>query len=198
MAMDVEDSPEQTLANLQFQGKISVLIRSLPPRRLREMRLLKNSNQFWRKKMQDGNNDRLPKDGVEAQGMLIKAFYEKYGDDILPIVDRILGLQGRALGLRVKSKLPDNRLSTVANVFMKNFDPATSKALSITDSEIKLWGCKCPFGLENTSRKLCEAVMAIDREYFYVATDGKTSLKILKTMAEGANECETVYTLQQE
>ena len=148
--------------------------------------------------MQDKDDELLPKNGVEAQGMLIKAFYEKYGDDILPVVDRILGLQGRALGLRAKSKLSDNRLSTVAHAFMKNFDPATCRPLSITDTEVKLWGCKCPLGLENTSRKLCEAVMAIDREYFSAATDGKTELKILKTMAEGADECETVYTLRNE
>ena len=51
------------------------------------------------------DKENLPKNATEAQGMLIKAFHEKYGDEILPMVERIMGLQGRALGLKAKSKL---------------------------------------------------------------------------------------------
>ena len=47
----------------------------------------------------------LPKNSTEAQGLLIKAFYKKYKDEIIPIIDEILGIQGRALGIRVKKKL---------------------------------------------------------------------------------------------
>ena len=147
--------------------------------------------------MKNKSKDQLPQNGTEAQGMLIKALYEKYGEEILPIVDHILGLQGRALGLRAKNKLPDTCLSTVASDFMKNFDPATSKVLLLTNHRFHATGNKCPFGLENTSRKLCEAVMAIDREYFIAATDRHVRLEILKTLAEGDTICDTVYTLEE-
>lgn len=143
--------------------------------------------------MPDDNSKKLPKNSIEAQGLLIKAFYKKYGDEILPIIDDILGLQGHALGLKVREKVQDNKLSTIAKFFVKNWDPKLVKVISISDKKFHIQGTKCPFGLENTSRKLCEAVMAIDREYFFTATDGKTKLEILKTVAAGDPLCDTVY-----
>ncbi len=139
--------------------------------------------------------DPLPKNATEAQGLLIKAFHEKCGDDILPIIADILGKQGRALGLKVRDKLPDCHLSTVAAAFTKTFDPATINVVSMSDEKFHIQGNKCPFGLENTSKQLCEAVMAIDREYFFTATDGKTTLEIIKTRAAGDPICDTLYTI---
>ena len=145
--------------------------------------------------MPDENQKQLPKNSIEAQGLLIKAFYKKYGDEILPIIDDILSLQGRALGLKIKKKVPDIKLSTIAKAFVKNWDPKLVKVISISDKKFHIQGTKCPFGLENTSKKLCEAVMAIDREYFFTATDGKTKLEILKTVAAGDPICDTIYTV---
>jgi predicted hydrocarbon binding protein len=140
------------------------------------------------------NDDPLPKNATEAQGLLVKAFHKRYGDEILPIIEDILGRQGRSLGLRVRSKLPDSNLSTIAEAFMKNFDPSAVKVVSVCDEKFHIQGTKCPFGLENTSRQLCEAVMAIDREYFSAATNGKTTLEILKSRAGGDTICDTIYT----
>jgi hypothetical protein len=144
--------------------------------------------------MSEKNIDNLPKNATEAQGLLIKAFYDKCGDEILPVIDDILGRQGRALGLRAKSKLPDCCLSTVAAAFMKNFDPKTVEVISVSDEKFHILGTKCPFGLENTSRQLCEAVMAIDRELFSAATEGKTKMEITKTRAAGDPVCNTIFT----
>jgi hypothetical protein len=146
--------------------------------------------------MSGKTNDSLPKNATEAQGLIIKAFYEKCGNEILPVIDNILGRQGRALGLKVKGKLTDCNLSTVAKAFTKNFDPATINVVSISDDKFHIQGTICPFGLEDTSRQLCEAVMAIDREYFFAATDGKTTLEIIKTRADGDPICDTLYTVK--
>ena len=146
--------------------------------------------------MSGKTTETLPKNATEAQGLLIKAFHEKCGDGILPAIDNILGRQGRALGLKVKGKLPDCRLSTIAAAFAKNFDPSTINIVSISDEKFHIQGTTCPFGLENTSRQLCEAVMAIDREYFSAATDGKTTLEIIKTRAAGDAICDTVYSIR--
>ena len=146
--------------------------------------------------MSGNTTDPLPKNATEAQGLLIKAFYEQCGDAILPVINNILGRQGCALGLKVKGKLTDCNLSTVAKAFTKNFDPATINVVSISDDKFQIQGTICPFGLENTSRQLCEAVMAIDREYFFAATDGKTTLEIIKTRADGDPICDTLYTIK--
>lgn len=140
--------------------------------------------------------DDLPKNATESQGLLIKAFYEKCGDEILPVIDDILGRQGRTLGLKVRSKLPDCRLSTIAAAFIKNFDPKTVEVVSISDKKFHIRGTKCPFGLENTTRQLCEAVMAIDRELFSVATDGNTTIEITHTRAAGDPVCNTIFTFK--
>ena len=142
------------------------------------------------------SKEELPKNSIEAQGLLIKAFYDKYGDEILPIVDKVLGLQGKALGLKVKKKLTDDNLSTVAKAFAKNFNPKFVKIVALKAEKFHIQGTKCPFGLENTSKKLCEAVMAIDREYFFTATDGKTKLEILTTVAAGDSICDTIYSVE--
>jgi hypothetical protein len=144
--------------------------------------------------MTQKNIDALPKNATEAQGLLIKAFYEKCGDEILPVIDDILGRQGKTLGLKVRGKLTDCRLSTVAAAFTKNFDPKTVEVVSVSDEKFHIRGTKCPFGLENTTRQLCEAVMAIDRELFSVATDGKIKLEITQTRAVGDPVCNTIFT----
>ena len=107
----------------------------------------------------------------------------------------MLGRQGRALGLRTKKKISDNKLSTVAEAFAKSFNPESVKVISISDEKFHIQGMRCPFGLENTSRELCRAVMAIDYEYFKTATDRKINLEIIKTVAAGDPICDTIYTV---
>lgn len=146
--------------------------------------------------MSEKITEAMPRNATEAQGLLIKAFHEKCGSGALPAIDDILGRQGRALGLKAAGKLADKRLSTVAAAFARNFDPATVDVPCLSDEKFQIVATKCPFGLENTSRELCEAVMAIDREYFSAATDGRTTLRIVQTRAAGDPVCDTVYTLR--
>ena len=147
--------------------------------------------------MKDIKNEELPKNPIEAQGMLIKAVYEKFGKEALFIIKDVCKRQGRSLGLKIKKKLPDNKLSTVANAFSKSYDPKDIKVIQMSDEMFQIQGSKCPFGLENTSRELCENVMEIDAEYFRAAVDESIDLKILKTVAEGVAYCDTLYKLRQ-
>ncbi len=145
--------------------------------------------------MTQNNVDKLPLNPIEAQGLLIKAVYKKFGVEVLPIIKNVCGKQGKALGLKVKKKNPNNNLTTVAKAFSKSFNPNFVKVISISDEKFQIHGTKCPFGLENTSRELCEAVMAIDHEYFREAVSDKIELKILKTVAGGDPYCDTVYEI---
>ncbi len=140
--------------------------------------------------------DELPRNAIEAQGLLIKAVYKKYGAEVLSIIENVCGKQGRSLGLKVKNKLPNNNLTTVAKAFSKSFDQNFVEIISISDEKFQIHGTKCPFRLENTSRELCEAVMAIDHEYFREAVSDNIKLKILKTVAAGDPYCDTVYEIK--
>ncbi len=146
--------------------------------------------------MDQNNVEELPSNPIEAQGLLIKAVYKKFGVEVLPIIKDVCRKQGKSLGLKVKKKLPNNNLTTVAKAFSKSFDQNFVKIISISDEKFQIHGTKCPFGLENTSRELCEAVMAIDHEYFREAVSDKIELKIFKTVAEGDPHCDTVYEIK--
>ncbi len=148
--------------------------------------------------MEELNEEDLPKNPIEAQGMLIKAIYKKFGKESLPIIKEICKRQGRALGLKIKKKVSDNKLSTVANAFSKSYNPNDINVVSVSDEKFQIQGTKCPFGLENTSRELCEAVMEIDHEYFRTAVDKNIELKIIKTVAAGDSHCDTIYELKLE
>ena len=146
--------------------------------------------------MEQNNDDKLPVNPIEAQGLLIKAVYKKFGREALPIIKNVCLKQGKSLGLKVKKKLPMNNLTSVAKAFSKSFDQKSIKVISISDKKFQIQGTKCPFGLENTSRELCEAVMAIDHEYFREAVNDKIELKIVKTVAGGDPYCDTIYEVK--
>jgi len=146
--------------------------------------------------MDQNNVEKLPVNPIEAQGLLIKAVYKKFGVEVLPIIKDVCRKQGKSLGLKVRKKLPNNNLTTVAKAFSKSFDQNFVKIISISDEKFQIHGTKCPFGLENTSRELCEAVMAIDHEYFREAVSDKIELKIFKTIAAGDPYCDTVYEIK--
>jgi predicted ArsR family transcriptional regulator len=138
----------------------------------------------------------LPQNPIQAQGLLIKEMYKQFGKEALPIIEDVCGRQGQALGAKIRKKVSDTRLSTVAEAFAKSFDPSGTEVISVSDERFQIKGTSCPFGLENTSRELCEAVMAIDLEYFRAAVSDRIELEITRTVAEGSNYCDTVYTLE--
>ncbi len=139
---------------------------------------------------------KLPNDPIEAQGMLIKAVYAKFGKEALPLIKDICGRQGKALGLKVRKKLPNTKLSTVAKAFSDSYDPNEVDVVELTDETFRIQGTNCPFGLENTSRELCEAVMEIDHEYFRTAVSDTITLNIHSTCAVGDPRCDTTYKLK--
>jgi len=48
--------------------------------------------------MKENELEEIPKNPIEAQGMLIKAIYEKFGTNALSIIKDICRKQGRAVG----------------------------------------------------------------------------------------------------
>ena len=148
--------------------------------------------------MTEKNEKKLPSNPIEAQGMLIKAFYKKFGKEALPIIKEMCGTQGRALALKIKKKLPDTKLTTVAKAFTQTYDPNEVKIVNLSEEEFRIQGTRCPFGLENTSRELCEAVMEIDHEYFRTAVNNNIKLTITSTIAAGDDHCEACYVIEDE
>ncbi len=146
--------------------------------------------------VEEKKEEQLPSNPIESQGLLIKKFYEKFGKDAVPIIRDVLSKEGRSIGQKIKKKLSNNKLSTVIEAFVSTYDPKLVKIISKDENEYHVQGTKCPFGIENTSRELCEAVMSIDLEYFRTAVNDKIELEIIKTLAAGDPCCETIYRLK--
>jgi len=92
--------------------------------------------------MEETEFNKLPKNPIEAQGLLIKSVYEKFGSEALPLIRDTCGKQGTALGAKIKKKLPDNSLSTVAIAFAKSFNPSETKVIVATNERFRIQGSR--------------------------------------------------------
>jgi len=139
--------------------------------------------------------EEIPPNPFMAQGLLIKAFYNLCGRDALPIIKSICGRQGTGIGRQVSEQCFDNRLSSVAEEFAKMLTPEARIIYSGND-RFQIQCFSCPFGLENTSRELCEAVMTIDQGYFNAILFDEIEVVVLKSLAEGHGSCDIIYELK--
>ncbi|TKJ20541.1 MAG: hypothetical protein CEE42_14735 [Promethearchaeota archaeon Loki_b31] len=133
------------------------------------------------------NSEKLPNNPIEAQGILIKEFYKKFGNEALPIIESVCGRQGRALGLKVMKKLPDNKLTTVAHAFSKSFNPNFVKIISVSDEKFQIQGTRCPFGLENTLGRYAKPLWQSTTSIFVKQLATRSNLRLLKPLQQAIN-----------
>jgi predicted hydrocarbon binding protein len=55
---------------------------------------------------------------------------------------------------------------------------------------------KCPFGLEGTSKELCEAMMNLDKNMMSTFLGKQGEVKVLKTVAAGDKICEIIESIK--
>ena len=78
----------------------------------------------------------LPNNPVEDLGLLVKAFYKKFGAEALPIIRENFILQGRALARKLLMMLPNTNLSTIGNMFRRDLEvSAHAKIIAISDEK---------------------------------------------------------------
>ena len=132
-------------------------------------------------------------------GKLCVALYEKLGGQVLPVMEEIYGQYGFEVGLGLKEKWEPRDLAEAAKAFVEmcNSNGLPSK-VEVQDSVAYWTGYCCPFGIENTHRPVCEALMAMDRELFRAVlgvAKGKMEFTIDKCLADGDDCCKGVFRL---
>ena len=134
----------------------------------------------------------------KAFGLLCKIIYKRFGKETLPIIEQVCYNLGLADGIRMRNgssglSFREAHEKFIENVRRKGFDP---ELIEFTETKRHSKFCgPCILGLENTSKDLCEAAMAIDRGMFKAAMGGrKSNLSILKSLAAGDPCCEVVWT----
>lgn len=127
------------------------------------------------------------------------SLYEQFGDTCLPIMRQTYGEYGYDLGCGLKKKWNPKNFEEIGTAFMDMCNHAGLPTTVKVENNVAYWeGKKCPFGLENTNRKVCEAMMEMDLEMMRALTGAekqKIIMAIDQTVAAGDPVCKGTYTL---
>jgi hypothetical protein len=129
-------------------------------------------------------------------GLLSKAFYDKYGEEALPIITAVMSRGGANIGKLMQQMRSVKNMNDIAEGF-RMMAPVMGGIMQVVESSddafrIKL--SRCPLGVEGTSRELCEALMTQDVNIVGAALGQEVEMKILKSVAVGDKECEITYS----
>jgi len=143
------------------------------------------------------NNQRT--DMQILQGKLCVALYEKLGDQVLPVIEEVFGQYGFEVGLGLKEKWKPGGLAEAIKAFVEmcNVNGLPSE-VEMRDGVAHWTGYRCPFGIQNTYRPVCNALMAMDRELSRAVLgvdEGQMEFSIDKCLAAGDDCCQGIFRL---
>jgi len=131
--------------------------------------------------------------GFTSAGALMKAFHKRSGKEALPVIAEVMGEAGAKMAKvsgTVKSmKDVGEQLKTLMPTLGGELE-----ILSLSDDEIHLRGSPCFFGLEGSTKELCEAAMDFDRGWMKALFGQEVDVKIPKSRAAGDEYCEVIYS----
>jgi predicted hydrocarbon binding protein len=128
-------------------------------------------------------------------GALSKEFYEKFGEDALPIISRISEDSGAKSGEMMKGMLKSQDMKSVAELFnMWEMMGMKMEVLEISDDTLRFKAPMCILGIENTSKELCEALMSSDKGMMSTLLGKEVNINIPVSLAAGDEYCEVVFT----
>ena len=131
-------------------------------------------------------------------GGLSKAFYNKYGDEALPIITEAARRGGVEYGKIMQQMAPDRSMKAAGESFkmMDSLFEMGTEIVELSDDTLHFKVSHCPLGIEGTSKELCEALMTNDKEMMSTFLGKEVDMKILKSVAAGDKECEVIYTIK--
>ncbi len=127
---------------------------------------------------------------MAGYGGFSKAFYQKYGKEALPIIAAVMGQGGTGTakphaGQGIKAYA--EALKMISSVSGMGVE-----VVELSDDMIHFKALHCPFGIENTSRELCETMMNVDRQMLNTFLGQEGDVKVLQTVAAGDKVCEII------
>jgi len=132
-------------------------------------------------------------------GRLCVAIYKNLGDAVLPVIKEIYGGYGFEVGTGLKKKWNPTNLGAAGEAFVDMTNKAGLPSSIEMRDGIAYWtGYRCPFGIENTYRAVCEALMEMDRQIFcaLLGVDrDRMEFTIEKSLADGDDCCQGIFRL---
>ena len=137
-----------------------------------------------------------PTSHTEVEGELCKRFYNKFGQEALPIIEDVFREWGTVLGEKRKAKMPKVDLRAAIEAY---FGPALNrepkpKIIEPCEGRIELHNFVCPYCLNGAGRELCQAMMAMDRAMLETLLGDEIDYEVPKTVADGDEYCLGVIT----
>jgi hypothetical protein len=127
-------------------------------------------------------------------GSMAKAVDKKFGAGGRDVLRQVQSVEGVAMGEMLKLMSPGEDFKSVGTFyvqFLKMF--GVNIEVKVKKDEVVVEVPKCPYGLEGTSRELCEAMMALDVSVVKTMSPIVT-LEIVKRVAVGDPQCELSIT----
>jgi len=148
--------------------------------------------------MRSQRQEKEIKTARDALALLCRLSYEKFGKDVLILIEEVCYKLGVADSRKIEGNLSNLDFKTINEMFIGNLKKQGFLIevieLSQKKRHSKFYG-PCPLGLENTSFDLCKAVMALDKGLFEAAIGKRVGLDIIKSKAAGDSYCETLWSL---
>jgi predicted hydrocarbon binding protein len=134
----------------------------------------------------------------EALALMSRLFYEKFGDDAVPMIKDVWYKLGLVTGERLKEKLSSFDFKSAATLIitenLKNNSEKARWRISNEQFYIKT-PFNCDVGLDNTDSTICHACMAINQGQFKSMCGNDVKMDIIQSRAAGDDCCEIIYTL---
>jgi hypothetical protein len=131
-------------------------------------------------------------------GALSKAFYDKYGNEALPVITNVMSSGGTESGKIVQRMLPATNMKSLVEMFnmMGAMMGMGMEVVESSDDTFHFKVSRCPYDIEGTNKGLCEALMTSDAKLFSTAMGQDVEMKILKSVAVGDKECDIVFSIK--
>lgn len=132
----------------------------------------------------------------EGLGAMSRAFYEKCGDEALPIIAEGARKSGARQAEIMQKMMPVKSMKDIGEMLkmMGGMMGMEMEILELSDDTLHFKGPKCMLGIEGTSKGLCEAMMNSDKSMMSTLLGREVEMKVLKSVAAGDKECEVIFS----
>jgi hypothetical protein len=132
----------------------------------------------------------------EGLGAMSRAFYEKYGEEALPIMAEGARKNGVRQAQTMQNMMPVKSMKDIGEMF-KMMGGAVGMEMQIvrlSDDTLHFKTPKCLLGIEGTSKGLCEAMMNSDKSMMSTLLGRDVEMNVLKSVAARDKECEVIFS----
>ena len=135
---------------------------------------------------------------LRGMGNFGKAFYQKFGQDAIPVITDTVSQGGVELARVIQKTWSVKSMKDVGEVYKMTAPIMGANMTSMETSErvFSFKTTKCPLGLEGTCKELCEAMMITDQKEIGALLGHEVEMKIPRSLAAGNDHCEIIFSMK--